>query len=50
MLLEDEVTSVFKTEIEWTTTEDEAALANSKALNVIYIGVIRTSLESSTSM
>lgn len=40
-LLSDGITSVKKSEVEWSPTEDEAALYNSKALNAIYNGVDR---------
>ena len=40
-VLEDGVTHVKKPEIEWSPTEDEAALSNSKALNAIYNGIDR---------
>lgn len=38
LLLEDK-TSTLKPEKEWYTTEDEASLANFKALNAIHNGV-----------
>ena len=38
-MLEDGITHLKKPEIEWSPTEDEATLSNSKALNAIYNGV-----------